>query len=174
MKNFLAVIGGIVVGFIALLIIVYVSNSLNTPGGLDPFTGGTSSARSTPKPQTATEIAKRVDASMERSMPGSFRSEYDELDSVYKIDMWDNYTAQDIETLQDGLGLDRWKSSCEQVVSLCDDMQHIFDNNGHPEVTVVLSLVDTEDHDYVFATAARGVIGYDVVRGIDLKNKSGA
>ena len=31
MKNFLAVIGGIVVGFFVLMIVVFVSNDLNTP-----------------------------------------------------------------------------------------------------------------------------------------------
>ena len=171
MKNFLAVIGGIVVGFFVLMIIVYVSNNANTPGGISLF-GNEAPVHSTPRPQTATQIANRITASMEKSSPGEFSSEYDELESLYKVSMWSGYTQKEIETLQSGLGLDRWDSSCEQIIGLCDDMQHIFDNNGHPEVTVVLSLVDPEDHDTVFATAARGVIGYDVVKGIDLKNKS--
>lgn len=167
MKNFLAVIGGIVVGIVALLVIVYVSSVSNMANS-----GLTPPSKSTPRPQTATQIANRITASMEKSSPGEFSSEYDELESLYKVSMWSGYTQKEIETLQSGLGLDRWDSSCEQIIGLCDDMQHIFDNNGHPEVTVVLSLVDPEDHDTVFATAARGVIGYDVVKGIDLKNKS--
>ena len=165
MKNFLAVIGGIVVGFIVLMVIVYVSNVNSMPTG-----GLPASARSTSKQMTATGIANKITASLEKSMPGEFSSEYDELELLYKVSLWSGYTREEIETLQDGLGLDRWDSSCEQIIGLCNDLQQIFDSNGHPEVTVVMSLVDPEDHDYVFATAARGIVGYDIVKGIDLKN----
>jgi len=173
MKNFLAVIGGIVVGFIALLIIVYVSNSLNTPGGLDPFTSGKNSSFNEPAPRksSAAEIASKITASFARSKPGSFRAVLDEENKIYKVDMWNNFTREEIAAMQEGEEQDRWVNSCNALVGICDDIQDQF-NNGHPEIKVVLSAVDTEDHDYVFVTASRGEIKYDVVRGIDLWNDS--
>ena len=167
MKNFLAVIGGIVVGFFVLMIVVFVSNDLNTPGGIQLFNNNPPRYIS-PRTMTATEIADKIDNAMNTSMPGSFRSELDRENELYKIDMWNAFTRDTIETMQSGLGLDRWTQVRQDLIGMCEDMQFRFTDNGHPEITVVLSLVDPDDPDYVFATAARGVVGYDIVSGIDL------
>lgn len=166
MKNFLAVIGGIVVGFFVLMIVVFAFNDINTPGGISFYNNAP--RYSTPRSMTATEIAEKLDNSMNTSMPGMFRSELDRENELYKVDMWNAFTRDTIETMQSGLGLDRWTQVREDLTDLCADMQSRFTDNGHPEITVVLSLVDPEDPDYVFATAARGVVGYDIVSGIDL------
>ena len=169
MKNFLAVIGGIVVGFFVLMIVVFVSNDINTPGGIQLFNNN-APRYSSPMTMTATEIADKIDNAMNTSMPGAFRSELDRENDLYKIDMWNAFTRDTIETMQSGLGIDRWSKVREDLIDMCEDMQSRFTDNGHPEITGVLSLVDPEDPDYVFATAARGVVGYDIVSGIDLKS----
>ena len=167
MKNFLAVIGGIVVGFFVLMIVVFAFNDINTPGGIQLFNSNPP-RYSSPRTMTATEIAEKLDNAMETTMPGTYRSELDRENDLYKVDMWNSFTRDNIETMQSGLGLDRWTQVRQDLTDMCADMQSRFTDNGHPEVTVVLSLVDPEDPDYVFATAARGVVGYDIVSGIDL------
>ena len=167
MKNFLAIVGGIVVGFFALMIVVFAFNYFNMPGGTQFYTSNQTQYSST-RTMTATEIAEKLDNAMNTSMPGAFRSELDRENDLYKVDMWNAFTRDNIETMQSGLGLDRWTQVRQDLIDMCADMQSRFTDNGHPEITVVLSLVDPEDPDYVFATAARGVVGYDIVSGIDL------
>lgn len=167
MKNFLAVIGGIVVGFFVLMIVVFAFNNMNTPGGIS-FSGSSTPATYTVKKMTATEIAQKIDHSMEVTMPGAYRSDLDLENDLYKVDMWNAFTSENIETLRSGIGLDRWDDVHKDLIDLCNDLQGRFTDNGHPEITVVLSLVDPDDQETVFITAARGIVGYDVVRGIDL------
>ena len=167
MKNFLAVIGGIVVGIILLFVVVFVFNDINTPGGIS-FSGNNTPGSYSVQKMTSAEIAQKIDKSMEATMPGAYRSELDLENELFKVEMWNSFTSDTIETLRSGLGLDRWEKVNNEVISLCDNMQSRFTDNGHPEITVVLSLVDPDDQENVFLTAARGVVGYDVVRGIDL------
>lgn len=163
MKNFLAVIGGIVVGFFVLMAVVFASSMLNMPRSVPVR------PPSSPRVMTAEEIAEKIDGSMEKTMPGQYRSELDMENELYKVDMWNDFTSELIETIRSGIGLDRWDLVREDMTGLCRNMQSRFTDNGHPEITVVLSLVNPDDPDDVFLTAANGIVGYDVVNGIDLR-----
>ena len=166
MKNFLAVIGGIVVGFFLLCVFVFVSSDLNMRNN----TNGFSHSRSTPQTMTVTEIADKINGAMEKSAPGAFRTELDLENELFKVDMMNSFTHQEIESIRAGIGSEIWGDVRKQVLDICGDLQGRFSDNGHPEITVVYSLVDPEHPDISFLTAARGVIGYDVVRGVDLLN----
>ena len=173
MKNFLAIIGGIVVGFFVLMLVVFGFNKMNTPGleipAIKPYESAVSGDGTNARAKmTSADIAAKLDATMNNSMPGEFRSELDAENELYKVDMWNSFTRDTIESMQSGVGIDRWTEVRKELIDLTADMQSRFSDNGHPEITVVLSIVDPEDHDYVFATAARGVVGYDIVNGIDL------
>lgn len=170
MKNFLAVIGGIVVGFFLLLVFVYMSNVYNM-GRAPAYTGG-SVSQSSPGTMTVEEIVSKINGAMEKSAPGAFRTELDLENELFKVDMMNSFTREDIESIRSGIGSEIWGDVQKQVLDMCGDLQSRFSDNGHPEITVVYSLVDPESPDIAFLTAARGVIGYDVVRGIDLLNGS--
>lgn len=169
MKNFLAVIGGIVVGFFVLMVVVYVSNTMNMDG-VAPFSAGSPVSRVSSRSMTAEEIARRIDDSMEKTMPGLWRSELDLENELYKVDLWSEFTPEQVSLMQSGYGLDSWTEMRKQMLDLCADLQGRFSDNGHPEITVVLSLMGLDDSGEPLATAARGTIGYDVVSGIDLLN----
>lgn len=171
MKNFLAVIGGIVVALFLLPLLVFSCNMVNSPGALNGFPA--SAPVSSPSSMSVTEIADKIKGAMEKSAPGAFRAELDLEHGLFKVDMMNSFTRDDIEAIRSGIGSEIWGDVQKQVLDICRDLQGRFNDNGHPEITVVYSLVDPEAPDIAFLTAAQGVIGYDVVRGIDLLNDHG-
>ena len=131
-------------------------------------------ATKTPKLSTE-EIIDRTENALKAVYGSEYRAEFDRERMIYRVGTWseginDEFVAE-IEELQ---AYDQWKTVTDGLIDVTSDIQHYFTDYGQPDVVVVMSLLNPENPDIAYATAAQGVIGYDVVNGIDLLNQNGA
>lgn len=135
---------------------------------------GIPTATKAPKLSTE-EILQRTENALKTACGSDYRAEFDSEKQIYTVGTWseginDAFIAE-IEELQT---YDRWKAVTDDLIDITAELQHCFTDYGQPDVVVVMNLLNPENPEVAYATAAQGVIGYDVVNGIDLLNQNGA
>ena len=117
------------------------------------------------QPMTLDEIHLRFKKNCDASMPGHYLLDMDKESKTLTLDMWvDGYNAAvPNAALRSRTYLDKWNSSLNGERDLCAQMQQLVDDHGHPELTVVVRLVNCDDTGQIFAVFERGLLTYDVV-----------
>ena len=135
---------------------------------------GPPAATKTPKLSTE-EIIDRTENALKAVYGSEYRAEFDRERMIYRVGTWsEGLNDEFIENVKELQAYDQWKTVTDGLIDVTSDIQHYFTDYGQPDVVVVMSLLNPENPDVAYATAAQGVIGYDVVNGIDLLNQNGA
>ena len=130
-------------------------------------------ATASPKPSTVTAsmVADMVDGVFKNNFPYSYETKLDEKAGLFHVDIWSSdINADSVEETKNG-SYAIWDNMVSNLISTTTTIQNAFDENGHEEITAVLSLCDPDNHDVTYLTIANGVAGFDVVNGVDLLNK---
>ena len=128
----------------------------------------------TPKLSTE-EILQRTENALKTVYGSEYSSEFDSERMIYRVGTWsEGINDEFIENVKELQAYDQWKSVTDGLIDVTADLQHYFTDFGKEDVVVVVSLLSPDDPGTVYATAAQGVIGYDVVNGIDLLNQNAA
>lgn len=128
----------------------------------------------TPKLSTE-EILQRAENALKTVYGSEHSSEFDSERMIYRVGTWsEGINDEFIENVKELQAYDQWKSVTDGLIDVTADLQHYFTDFGKEDVVVVVSLLSPDDPGTVYATAAQGVIGYDVVNGIDLLNQNAA
>ena len=128
----------------------------------------------TPKLSTE-EILQRAENALKTVYGSEYTAEFDSERMIYRVGTWsEGLNDEFIENVKELQAYDQWKNVTDGLIDVTADLQHYFTDFGKEDVVVVVSLLSPDDPGTVYATAAQGVIGYDVVNGIDLLNQNAA
>lgn len=157
------------IGFLVLMAITFASNIVASRLYLQQPV-------QTPKPTASGgvsvyQIADMISESCDQVFYRRYYTDLDEQNKIFRVYTWqDDLNADLIERTKQGNNEDVWNKLVSDIVSTANTMQSSFDELGHEEYTCVLNVCDPEDPDIIYLSIAQGVVGYDVVRGIDLMN----
>lgn len=180
MKNFLAVIGGIVVGFFLLLAIVYMSNVYNFRKAVrsQPTPPPVEDTLRTPAPG---EIRNYYTAQRLKSLLSQLQMEFKEAEITWKYDdvngfFYFNIVSPNIDTVLadsaregDRIAQTAWDSFVRQISTIQRGIQRTVTNQDDP-TCIVFNVYDPRDRDLLLLSVANGVAGYDIVTGVDLEH----
>ena len=122
------------------------------------------------KHATAKDVAAMISGNCQMMFGDNFSDDLDEDSGYYSIRIWDaSLDAGLIERAVAGENRDSWESMVYSYTQTANTMQRAFTDNGIDDVTVVLTVCDPEDHDVPYFMIANGIVGYDAVKGIDLR-----
>lgn len=113
--------------------------------------------------KTLEELESKVRRIFDQTHPDSYEFFYD--DNLAVLSVWNEYMRQFVVAAvpSDERSLEWWTGNLEELRKSSATVQEWFDNGGHPEITVVLNIVNAGNHNEIFACASRGEIVYDVV-----------
>lgn len=119
---------------------------------------------------TAQDVAEMIRGNCETVYGDNVETELDEDAGLFTVRIWNaDVNAETIERTAAGENLGIWENLVYNYTDSANTMQRAFTDHGIDDVTVVLSVCDPEDHGTAYFTIANGIVGYDVVRGIDLR-----
>ena len=64
-----------------------------------------------------------------------------------------------------------WENTTNRAITAQRAIQGYFDRSDADTVTVVVNVVDYEHKETIYLSVANGIVGYDAVRGIDLRTE---
>lgn len=184
MKNFLAVIGGIVAGFFLLLFITYYSNVMNTPGLSGEFrrtynpTPPVEVASGTPVPGEITNYYTRqklnyVLSRLNVEFKGSdINWTYDNEEGYFYFDISSaniDRTLIDAAANGDRSAQTTWDLIKDRLISIQKGVQQ-FAFYEEDDTCIVFNIVNPKDKEDVFLTVADSFAGYDVVTGLSMEH----
>lgn len=121
---------------------------------------------------TAAMVANMIDGVLKDNFPYSYQTRLNEEQKLFNVDIWsDEINADSVQRTKESGDFTAWNNMVRDILSTTVTMQDAFNNNGHSDIVVVVSLCDPGNRDLTFLTIADGVAGYDVVNDIDLLNK---
>lgn len=119
---------------------------------------------------SANEVAAMIRGNCQMMFGENVATDLDEDAGFFTVRIWDASVNSDlIERTAAGENLDSWESMVHSYQETANTMQKAFTDNGIDDVTVVLSVCDPDDQETPYFTVANGIVGYDVVRGIDMR-----
>ena len=180
MKNFLAVIGGIVVGFVLLCVIVFMSSQYNYRKMMRslPTPPPVEDTRQTPAPG---EITNYYTEQRLRSLLGQLSMEFKNADITWRYDnengfFYFNIVSPNIDMVlveaaknEDRIAQTSWNSFVRQVTTIQKGIQRTVTNADDP-TCIVFNVYDPRDPDTLLLSVANGVAGVDIVNDINLPN----
>ena len=113
--------------------------------------------------RTLDDLKGKVKRVFDQTNPGSYSFRYDDDKAV--LDVWSDDTRRSVveKAVTDRSRLEWWDENLVHLSATCDEVQKWYDDGGHPEITVVINLVNYYNHAEIFACASRGQIIYDAV-----------
>ena len=113
--------------------------------------------------RTLDDLKGKVKRVFDQTNPGSYSFRYDDDKAV--LDVWSDDTRRSVveKAVNDRSRLEWWDENLVHLSATCDEVQKWYDDGGHPEITVVINLVNYYNHAEIFACASRGQIIYDAV-----------
>lgn len=149
--------------------ITFISNWLNTPGGISTYPQTT--PQQTRRVVSTEQIAQMIDDACKQVWDGNYETKLDSEHEIFQVNVWSyDIDADLIERTQQGENITVWNNMVKDLKSNVSTMQSSFNELNHEEITCVLNLCDPIHRDIVYLSIAQGVAGYDVVNGVDLLN----
>lgn len=152
---------------IIVLVVVWIlwglqSYKQNKAAGASPALPEITSAT---QPMTLDELHVRIKKAFDSTMPGHYSLYMDKDAGTLTLDMWvDGYNASAANAaLHSRAYLEKWNSNLQDGQELCAQMQQLAEDHGHPELSVILRVVNCDDLGQIFAVFERGALTYDVV-----------
>ena len=128
---------------------------------------------STQRVVTAQMVADMISDSCTQVWGNNFEADLDEDTGFFIVKTWMTYIDDGlIERVKAGENVETWNDMSADLKSTADAMQKAFIENGHDEITAVLTVCNPDDHSIEYLTIANGIIGLDVVNGIDMRKTS--
>ena len=119
---------------------------------------------------TAQDVAEMIRGNCETVYEDNVLTELDEDAGLFTVKIWSpDVNAETVERTAAGENLGIWENLVYNYTDSANTMQRAFTDHGIEDITVVLSVCDPDDPETAFFTIANGIVGYDVVRGIDLR-----
>lgn len=117
------------------------------------------------QPMSVDELHARFRRVLDAGMPGCYQLDVDKDAGTVTVDFWtEGFDAAAVNAaLRSREYLNKWNAAAANVADLCADFQTQASNHGHPELTVIVRLVNCDDAGQIFAAAERGVLIFDVV-----------
>ncbi len=124
----------------------------------------------TRNPVSAEDVAAMINGNIQMMFGDNCESELDQDAGIFSGRIWDeSVDAGLIERTAAGENLDSWESMVYSYTQTANTMQSAFIENQIDDITVVLTVCDPTDHEIPYFMMANGIVGYDAVKGIDLR-----
>lgn len=153
-----------------LLGAVFYSNTrqiqMQQPAATQTSTGDPELDRDLALVRSATEIASY-------HMPGfNFVWQFDPKTRVAYINAirsdYSGYFVENARAFPDAYLVD-WNNSVDRAIAAQKHVQQYFAKSEADDITAIVNIMDYDDRETPYLTVASGVVGYDVVKGIDLR-----
>ena len=69
--------------------------------------------------------------------------------------------------------MDDWNNSVARATAAQKHIQQYFDKSEADDITAVVNILDNDDRKTPYLTVASGIVGYDILNGIDLTGSGG-
>lgn len=111
------------------------------------------------------ELHARFMRVLDAFAPGAYTLDVDKDALIITVTEWaPGFNASAVnECLRSRSKLESWHKILSSASDLSADFQQQVDNHGHPEYTVLFSIINPDDFSQVFATMERGAVLYDIV-----------
>ena len=160
----------LLVAILAVLLIPYLLLGAVFSSNMSTMNNYTPPAQTARPKVSAEDVAAMIVNNCKMMFGDSFASDLDQDAGFYTVRIWDeNIDADMIARTAEGENRDSWESMVYSYTETANTMQKAFIDNGADDITVVLSICDPADQVTPFLTIANGIVGYDTVRGIDLR-----
>lgn len=165
----------VLLGILILLAVVYGSSALNMSRAPIPSVRPAQTTAS-PEKKTSERTVEMVRSIVASHMPtATVESRYDEENGLVFVDIIQNdMDGEFARQARDDVGDFRiaWNRIAKDAVEIQKSVQEILTTMGMEDTVAVLDILNADNTDEVLLSVANGVVGYDVVNGIDLLNQS--